>query len=434
MMAKTNTELENILNLLNNSAFNEYAEKRKEFDLDKKYKFSIFETISATYYVENFHTDILFSILDPNTTEIGSIYNKDILEKFVYMVDESFKFNLDNVNVSKRVYYVVSGEEGEIDLLITNNHDQAIIIENKIHDAPDMKNQLVRYMKYVWEEKFGKKNISLNPEEFKKNVRVVYLTLNPGKKPNIDGYDNGYFIYKTLLEDAKAGHDGEILKYRSAVGNKEDHSDLFRFLDNCIKQITGNPDDEYSRKRNYLEQYKVLLGHLGGKAMMNDIARKAILKEIYSDPNLLQAAKAFYEVLVPETSSDKRSSPKVIENYINKFLYPILKEMGFEEFTDKEDKDTYPIITARNNNDYLYACGQFWNLQIGFGAKNKEIKSKGTYRKILQEVFPKIDPSEWKNEWVYVEIVPTTKDSTMQEFLESYKGKIERIKNAFLNT
>ena len=44
------------------------------------------------------------------------------------------------------------------------------------------------------------------------------------------------------------------------------------------------------------------------------------------------------------------------------------------------------------------------------------------------------NPSEWKNEWVYVEIEPTTKDSSMKEFLESYKDKIEEIMEAFLNT
>lgn len=443
MMAKTNTELEkinteleNILNLLNNSAFNEYAEKRKEFDLDKKYKFNIFETISDTYYKENFHTDILFSILDPNTPEIGPICNEEILKEFVKTVanDNSFEFTIDaTVNVSKQEYNVVNGKEGYIDLLITNSNNQAIIIENKINDAKDMKDQLVRYMSYVKEEVFkNDSNVSM---------RVVYLTLLPGKTPNIKKYNERYYSeYKKMLETPQDGKDGEILKYRSAIGNKEGKLDLCTFLNNCMKHIQNEAKTEnckekhkYLLKKNYLEQYMILLGHLGGTAIMSKPANN-VIEKIYSNQNLLQAAKAFYEVLVPATSSDKRSSPKVIEEYINKFLYPILEEMGFEEFTDKEDKDTYPIITARNNNDYLYACGQFWNLQIGFGAKNKKIKSKGTYRRILKTVFPEIDPSEWKNEWVYVEIEPTTKGNTMKKFLESYKGKIEKIKNAFLNT
>ncbi|MBQ5450248.1 MAG: PD-(D/E)XK nuclease family protein, partial [Treponema sp.] len=74
----------------------------KEYDLTREERFNIFETISDQYQKEKFHSDVLYSILNPGTPEIGTIYNKEILEKFVKMVDSSFEFIVDDtVKVSK---------------------------------------------------------------------------------------------------------------------------------------------------------------------------------------------------------------------------------------------------------------------------------------------------------------------------------------------
>lgn len=449
--ADNETKLYNIRTLLENNALKEYSKDKKNItnndDLNKTDKFNIFETISDTYYVENFHTDILFSILDPNTPEIGPIYNEEILKEFVKTVDnaKSFEFTIDGtVNVSKRVYNVVNDKEGEIDLLITNNQNQAIIIENKINDAPDMENQLVRYMKYVWEEKFGK-NIPLDPEDFNKNVRVVYLTLIPnGKRPNIEDYAPSFSPYTKLLEDAKNGQDGDILKYRSAVDSKK--YDLVKFLQKCIEHLNNNKNSFYEDtnneekskylKRIYLEQYQTLLYHLGGKAKMSELGNE-VIEKIYSDPTLLQAAKDLYEILEP----NKSTSPKVIDKYINNILFPLLKyNMDFIDYKDTTNK-TYHVVWARTKKHFLYACAEHWNLEIGFGHHNQGFTKNDIrkYKQILSQNIPseelmKGEPQEDKNNWVYVRIEPTTKDSPMQKFLESYKDKIEEIKSAFLNT
>lgn len=450
--ADNETKLKNILTLLNDNALKTYTDNKNTiintYDLNKTDKFNIFETISDTYYVENFHTDILFSILDPNTPEIGSICNDKILEKFVKMVDTSFKFTVDDtVKVSNQEFNIVfDGEKdkkGYTDLLITNNHNQAIIIENKINDAPDTKNQLVRYMKYVWEEKFGK-DISSDSEDFKNNVRVVYLTLIPnGKKPDIERYSEGFAAYKEMLAD------GNTLKYRSAVDSDNTKDDLVKFLQKCIDILKDdlnifnkapNPcieeKDKYSLKKIYLEQYQILLKHLGGKAKMSELGDK-VIEKIYSDPTLLQAAKDLYEILEP----NKGTSPKVIDKYINSILFPLLKNnMGFRDYKETTNK-TYPVVWARTKNHFLYACAEKWNLEIGFGHHKQEFNKNdiSKYKQILSQNIPSEElmygePLEDNNDWVYVRIEPTTKNSPMKEFLESYKGKIEKIKNAFSNT
>ncbi|MBP5438705.1 MAG: PD-(D/E)XK nuclease family protein, partial [Treponema sp.] len=362
------------------------------------------------------------------TPEIGPIRNKEILDNFVATIanDDSFKFKIDGtVNVSKKVYNVVDDKEGEIDLLITNNYDQAIIIENKINDAPDMENQLVRYMKYVQEQEFGE---PIPLEEFKKNVRVVYLTLIPnGKRPNIDDYAPSFSPYTKLLEDAKNGQDGDILKYRSAVDSDNTKDDLVKFLQKCINGLA----DKCSLKKIYLEQYQTLLKHLGGKAKMSELGNK-VIEKIYSDPTLLQAAKVLYEILEP----NKGTSPKVIDKYINNILFPLLKNnMDFKDYKDITNK-TYPVVWARTKKHFLYACAEHWNLEIGFGHHNQEFNKNdiSKYKQILSQSIPSEAPQEDKKNWVYVRIEPITKNGPMQKFLESYKGKIEEIKNAFLDT
>ncbi len=175
----TDTERESVTSisrLLSYTAENYSSHKDdviNQYDLTREAKFNIFETISDLYTREKFHSDILYSILDPNTPEIGTICNKEILEEFVKMVDSSFNFRVDDtVKVSKEESNkVLNGDyekQGYIDLLITNAHNQAIIIENKINDAKDMDNQLVRYMRYVKEQVFKNDKSS--------EIRVVYLT------------------------------------------------------------------------------------------------------------------------------------------------------------------------------------------------------------------------------------------------------------------
>ena len=390
--------------------------------------------------------------MDPNTPEIGPIRNKEILDNFVATIanDDSFKFKTDGtVNVSKQVYNVVDDKEGFIDLLITNDSRQAIIIENKINDAPDMENQLVRYMKYVREQAFEE---AISFEDFKKNVRVVYLTLTPGKKPNIDKYSKKYSVYKNLLKDTKTGDEEKILKYLSAVDNDKDKDDLVKFLQKCIDILKDdlnifnkdpNPyieeKDKYSLKKIYLEQYQILLKHLGGKAKMSELGNE-VIEKIYSEPTLLQAAKDLYKILALPDWRD--GDPAGVDKYIDYLLSSFLKENNFENYKPHKKAESYLVLWDKDEKDHLYACGECWNLQIGFGTKHKGTISKinkEKYKKILAEIFPQDEivggkPIVYKDKWVYVEIEPIKEKSNMTDFLNSYKGKILETKKQFLNS
>lgn len=428
---KEYTKLDNILKLLKSDALKEYAEKRKEFDLDKKYKFNIFETISDTYYKENFHTDILFSILDPNTPEIGPIRNEEILKEFVETVanDKSFEFTIDGtVNVSKQVYNFVNGKEGYIDLLITNDYNQAIIIENKINDAPDMEDQLARYMEHVDKEIF--KN---TPGE----MRVVYLTLIPNeKKPNIDEYDDYFSDYKDLLND------GETLKYRYAVDKGNSKHDLIYFLYRSIslleaysKNISNTEEKQNSLlKKIYLEQYRSLLLHLGGEAKMSDFTEN-LLEKIYEDQDLLDAANELYEIFSDWRKKPQRNydrTPTEVSNFFDKKLKDICYGTSLRK--DPNDKG---FITEKGNYIF-YVCGAGLELEIGFVNRNENKKIEATKRKkfkgILEKTLKtKLEGDECNTEfYVYHRIYPLEGQTSMEDFLGPYKTKIQTIEKLFL--
>ena len=243
------------------------AEVYSKYNIDGKKKFNFFESISDKWYRENFHSDVLYTILNPQTPEIGSKY---FMQKFVQFlgIEDRFDWNSDFEVIKE----APTGEieignndkrKGYIDLLIKNN-TQAIIIENKINYAPDMENQLVRYMKYVHE--------IMNIETY----TVVYLTLinDSFKKPPLDSYDKSFEEYTALLKNKGIG----ILKEVYAL---DEQKDLAKdFLQFCIDGLQEKSNGKSNIACVYLEQYKTLLEHLGGKAYMKN-TDKELIKEIY---------------------------------------------------------------------------------------------------------------------------------------------------------
>lgn len=426
----------------------------KDFHLTREDKFNIFETISDQYYKEKFHSDILYSILNPETPEIGTICNKEILEEFVKMVDSAFDFKVDDtVKVSKEESNkVLNGDyekQGYIDLLITNSQNKAIIIENKINDAQDMENQLVRYMDYVKNQKFGK---SMTDKEFKNNVRVVYLTLEPGKIPDIDEYGNSFAEYKELLSDAKGGKDGKILKYRSAVDSNNKKTDLYTFLEQSIEHLKKRTDDEAALlKKIYFEQYKTLLGHLGGNAAMLEYQKK-LLEHIYFSKENLEAARDLVKIFA-QNGNNKDGYKKDVWDEINSSPEKLKAANDLVEVLNDESSNTQYIndclkslvendemgMTFDNgsykywNNEHtvnLYVSGQY-GFQIGFIGKNyftEEEKLK--YKKILENTLKR--ECKTYSYYVWLVIVPLADKNNMKEFLKYCTSFIPQVKEEFL--
>ena len=414
----------NINNLLS-LVYKEYSKKKKEvieeYDLNFSDKFNIFETISDLYKREKFHSDILYTILYPHTPQIGGVAKRgEFVKRFINILGLSDKFDVDDtIEISKEEYSPVYEESerrcGYIDLLITNNHNQAIIIENKLNDAPDMPNQIVRYMKYIQEEKFGK--------DKEVDMTVVYLTLIPGKKPDIGNYHKSFEDYTNLIIDAKDGKDGEILKYRCAIDSDKEKGSLVKFLSDCllsIEELNDVKDKDVILTKVYLEQYKILLGHLGGNIAMLDY-QKELLKNIYSSKENYQATKDLVEVF-----NNKK-------DVLNALINDKLKEIVPEEFYFF---DNWAYIIKNDAEDYLYVAGWNGGLQIGFGNNNGGISKRNQkiYQDILKEIY-KIEITTETCEgcgWVYLDIEPLGGRENLDNFLKFYTDLLVEVKRKFL--
>ena len=439
------TAVNNVLSDVKNYS----AQKSKiilDCDLSRTSQFNIFETISDLYTREKFHSDILDTILNPKTPEIGPILSEDILTKFLEMIDSKYFTIDDTVKVSKEVYNkVLVGKRskiGYIDLLITNEHNQAIIIENKINDAPDQPNQIVRYMKYINEQYFQ------NNKPIK--MTVVYLTLNPGKKPKIKEYDEFFNEYKDKLLNGEGGR--EILKYRSAVVANEKVclvgflTTCIEILENYIKQIKGSTVKKNAAilKRVYLEQYKCLLNHIGGKVTMLK-CQKELLQKIYSTQETLNAAKDLVKVWTEkdesksavsdlkhliDSSEDSRkaandlvevfSDKSIVNQFINDCLRDFVEPLGFS-FEDG-------MYIHWNDTRFLYVYGYDAKLEIGFGGKKITQKQEESYKEILKKFKKKTDKvRDGGYDFVFIRIEPLSGKKNIQEFLAYYTKLLSEI-------
>jgi|GEM_PF-2370388 len=227
--------------------------KRKEFELG----FNIFSLVSDTYYKENFHSQIIQKLLDPNGGHNeGRIFLDCFLETF----------GIDKTNFQNGV--VVSDElpiEGSrrIDILVSSTK-HAIIIENKINDAIDMNNQLVDYYRYC----IGK-GLTVD--------KIFYLSKEGCKQPDKNKW-------KTKDDEGK-----KIENLITTMAAFDLHNvSLNHWLEKCIS-VSTNPDVSFM-----IKQYLGLLKSLRGYLMETDSIKKYY--ELIQVARLSEKEKAGEEV------------------------------------------------------------------------------------------------------------------------------------------
>ena len=126
--------------------------------------FNIFSICGVNHY-EVTHSAIIAEFLDPQGSHgQGLAFVKAFVESLNL---QDFDFSLNGVEVATEMVT----PNGRIDIVISNNNKQAIIIENKIY-ATDQWKQLKRY------DEFAK-------TKYPNGYKILYLTLN-GNDPNDD--------------------------------------------------------------------------------------------------------------------------------------------------------------------------------------------------------------------------------------------------------
>jgi len=227
-------KIERIFALLGDPEVKELCIKKREHELlPDSLGFNPFRLISDTYRKENFHSDIMASLLDPNESHGAG-------HRFVHAFID-WLAQLRPLEYLNHLYFNdvrVEREQGRIDILI---HDlvskKAIIIENKINNAPDMDRQLPRYLDNV------EKKRCFDP------VAIVYLTLNELKDP----FEN---------EWESADHDRVHRLLIKAVAFRHDSRNLLDGWIRGCEQLTDRFDT-----LAVLRQYGSLIQYLGAHAM-----------------------------------------------------------------------------------------------------------------------------------------------------------------------
>lgn len=209
---------------------------------DQKEMFNVFHIISNLYYRENFHSDIISFFLNPKEKHGGgSVY----LNTFIEMLNKMDK-NIDSNDYQDAD---VTREEGKVDILIKSDiSKKAIIIENKINNAGDMKRQIPRYYDYVTQNSYIVD-------------AIVYLPLDINKTPNSDDWtqedkDNVNPLLVIIPAYDKSGSINLVkdwLQPSILLSNELDVVSTLRQYSILVKKLNNNIMDTIVLKKFYEE-------------------------------------------------------------------------------------------------------------------------------------------------------------------------------------
>ncbi len=218
-------------------------EKLKNFDIG----FNLFELISDHYYRETFHSDILSALLDPTAQhKEGTKY----LELFL----EFIRARGANINLSHYSNAKVEREKGGIDVLITvedSKPKRAIIIENKINNAIDQREQLPRYLKSIRDKGY-------------ECDAIIYLRLSGDAWPRMADWNNDQKNEVIKRLKVVCAYDG------SGDGTEKD------LLKGWILKCEKASKEENTDARHVLRQYAAIIRKLGANIM-----NRPIMKQLY---------------------------------------------------------------------------------------------------------------------------------------------------------
>ncbi len=309
--------------------------------------FNVFTMLRLEDDEVNLHSRFLFELLNPKGTHgMGTAF----LERFLAQTE------LDTFDVTTAT---VRREYQNIDIFITNESRQAIILENKIY-APDQPKQLQRYYKAVRKEGY-------------RDVKVLYLTLS-GDAPSADS----------------AGDlDEEILTLISYADDVRD------WLVDCIENIPLPPTIHMT-----LMQYQWLVEGLTGQAGGRKLKE---VKELLNDEENLAAAVSISQALTEVKIDVQFAFWVALEQKLLAAGYDVVE---FKKYSRKSVEDYYNkgkyryglmvSLPELSGQDILvFYIGVFARLYYGFYALENgapvAIKSNQPGFVVLREILKSID-------------------------------------------
>jgi hypothetical protein len=202
-------------------------------EINKKYekifnttgeKFNVFDILDLTTK-ETSHSLFIASLLNPKGTHgKGTLFLKYFLD-IIKSTIKTENYFIENAVVKTEIFIGNINKEndsgGRLDIIVTNNKDDHIIIENKIN-ADDEYHQLLRYSKYP-------------------NAKLLYLTKD-GRKASSKGTGGEDINYTPISYKEHILNWLELCKKESAE-NPILHETLVQYII-LVKKITGQGRDK----------------------------------------------------------------------------------------------------------------------------------------------------------------------------------------------
>ncbi|MCI6340782.1 MAG: PD-(D/E)XK nuclease family protein [Campylobacter sp.] len=158
--------------------YDEYQQKEKERKERGEHNYNIFRELYGTRSEVKVHSRFIASLLKVDSAN-SHCQNEFFLDKFISVCElEDFKLNTKTAEVCR--------EYKNIDIYITDGNKH-IIIENKI-DASDQSQQLLRYIKTIYdeiEEKNKQEKRNMSAQAILNKIYVIYLSPK-GRNPSDD--------------------------------------------------------------------------------------------------------------------------------------------------------------------------------------------------------------------------------------------------------
>jgi hypothetical protein len=291
---------------------NQYLIAQKE---KKKIGFNIFKTISDTWYRENFHSDIISSIL--NITENNTKANTQL---FISMLNEIYVYKKLDIQITGFKQPIIEKEIDRIDISIKDEIiKQAIIIENKINNAGDQFRQIPKYIK-----KLVEKGYSISS--------IIYIPLTKGKIPKTVNWTETEkdIINKKLLI---------IPAYEKNVPN---------LCENWLEKImlNSNSIDVISTIRQYSKLLKHLTAEYMDRVLMQDFIETMRKDNNFQIAKIIQSSlENLREFQAWEIKNNFEEKGKPIFNQIQSFVYKNVGRAKFENFI-KNNENLYLIFSV----------------------------------------------------------------------------------------
>ncbi len=342
--------------------------------------FNLFELISDHYYRETFHSDILNALLDP----IGKHEERDkYLRLFLEFLCSQHRAKIDLLDYSNAQ---VVKEEGRIDILIKDEvSKKAIIIENKINNAPDQPNQLPGYLKKVRDRGYT-------------CDAIIYLRLNGYAGPDTTSWVNN--------DDRKQVKAIQII---ICAYDGTDKDLLTGWILKCQEESI-NPD-----AKHILRQYGDLIKKLGGNIMNKPIMEK-FYNTIVEGENLKTALslKAMLDDLVLYR----------VEKIIDKFKNNLAP---FGQINNYKDYDAYfTNLIWKDAHLGLDICVYPELYSLEFWDRNDREGTKRQAKAMLQKMGC-LDEYTYKDGLFIKEFAFPSQEEDLIEHITAFKKKLSEI-------